>query len=480
MTDVFRACGPEIVMLAVAALLIVIETIFPGRWGRSKGFLALLGVAGASIPLYKTVGVSPALFDGGWATDSLALVFKAILLLTALLVIFISIDEQSDDHHAAGEYYILTVMAVLGMMVMASGKNLIIIYLGLELMAISFYILAGFNWFRQESSEASLKYVLTGLFASALLLYGISFLYGATGEIGLDALREVFASGEYSPVMALAGTVFLACGLAFKMGAVPFHMWMPDVLEGSPTPVAGFLAVGPKVAVLAVAARIFLTSLSPFHEVWIPLLWVVAALTILWGNLAAIAQGAVKRMLAYSSIAHVGYLLIALIAAGRYMEEGLPAMAFYLIVYAFMNLGAFGCLLWFERSLGETVTWQSLAGMWRRAPGMSILWSLFMFSLAGIPPTAGFIGKFWVLAAGWKAELYGLVFIGILGSVIGAFFYLRTIYAVYMLPEEEEGEKLPLRISPLAYALVIAALGVVAAGVVPQVFMLLATRAIPY
>jgi len=480
MTDVFRACGPEIAMLAVVGLLILLESVFPGRWGRSKGYLALLGVAGAFLLLNGTSGPPPALFGDGWGSDLLAVVFKVVLLLTTALVIFMSIDEQSDESPAAGEYYILTLMAALGMMVMASGKNLIVIYLGLELMAISFYILAGFTWYRQESSEGSLKYVLTGLFASALLLYGISFLYGATGEIGLDTLRQVFASGEYSPVMALAGTVFLACGLAFKMGAVPFHMWMPDVLEGSPTPVAGFLAVGPKVAVLAVAARIFLTSLSPLHEVWMPLLWVVAALTILWGNLAAIAQGSVKRMLAYSSIAHVGYLLIALIAAGRPTEEGLPAVAFYLIVYAFMNLGAFGCLLWFEKNLGEPVTWQSLAGMWRRAPGMSLLWSLFMFSLAGIPPTAGFIGKFWVLAAGWKADLHGLVFIGILGSVVGAFFYLRTIYAVYMLPEEDEGGKLPLRISPLAYALLIAAMGVVVAGVAPQVFMLLATRAFPY
>jgi NADH-quinone oxidoreductase subunit N len=479
MTDVFRACGPELVILAAAGLLVLLETLSPGRWGRSKGYLSLLGVAGAFLLLNRTGGPAPSLFSDGWGSDLLSVVFKIVLLLATALVIFMSLEEQTDESPAAGEYFILTLMASLGMMVMVSGKNLVVIYLGLELMAISFYILAGFTWHRRESSEGSLKYVLTGLFASALLLYGISFIYGATGEIGIDALREVFISGNYSPVMVLAGTVFLACGLAFKMGAVPFHMWMPDVLDGAPTPVAGFLAVGPKAAVLAVAARIFLTSLSPFHEMWMPMLWVMAALTILWGNLAAIAQSSVTRMLAYSSIAHVGYLLIALVAAGRHMEEGLPAVAFYLVVYSFMNLGAFGCLLWFERGQGETVTWRGMAGMWKRAPGLSLLWSLFMFSLAGIPPTAGFIGKFWVLAAGWKAELFGLVLLGILGSVVGAFFYLRTIYAVYMLPDEE-GEEMPLKLSPLAYALLLAACGVVVTGIYPQFFMVLAARALPF
>jgi NADH-quinone oxidoreductase subunit N len=480
MSEIFRACGTEIVLMAVAGLLIVAETLVPGRWGRSKGYLALLGVAGAFLPLYDTIGASPSLFGGGWASDDFAVVFKVVLLLASVLVIFMSIDEQSDDAPPAGEYYILTIMALLGMMVMVSGKNLIVIYLGLELMAISFYILAGFTWYREESSEGALKYVLTGLFASALLLYGISFLYGATGTIEFGALREIFTAGDYSPVMALVGVVFLTCGLAFKMGAVPFHMWMPDVLEGAPTPVAGFLAVGPKVAVLAVAARVFLVSLSPLYELWMPLLWTIAALTILWGNLAAIAQSSLKRMLAYSSIAHVGYLLIALVAAGRHQEEGLSAVAFYLVVYSFMNLGAFGCLLWFEKSLGEAVTWQGLAGIWRRAPAMAFLWSIFMFSLAGIPPTGGFIGKFWVLAAGWKAGLYGLVLIGIVGSAVGAYFYLRTIYAVYMLPEEGEAERMPMRLSPLAYAVVIAAAGVIVAGVVPQFFMVLAARAFPY
>jgi NADH-quinone oxidoreductase subunit N len=365
----------------------------------------------------------------------------------------------------------------VGMMVMISGNNLLVIYLGLELMAISFYILSGYNWLREDSSEGFLKYVITGLFASALLLYGISFLYGATGTIDLAQMGSLLSMGGYPRVMAIAGIALVTCGLAFKMGAAPFHMWMPDVLDGSPTSVAGFLAVGPKVAVLAVTARLFLTSFGSLQELWGPLLWVMAALTILWGNLAAIAQTRVKRMLAYSSIAHVGYLLIAMAAAGKGTEEGVSAIVFYLVVYSFMNLGAFGTLLWFERRTGEAVTWRGLAGISRRAPGMSFLLSLFMFSLAGIPPTAGFIGKFWIFVAGWHAGYYGLVLIGALGSLIGAFYYLRTIYAVYMLPEEE-GPALGMGFSPLVYAIAMAALGVILTGVMPSYVMALARRAL--
>ena len=479
MTGIFRTCGPEIVLLGMAGLLILAETVWPRRGGRSKGYLALIGVALSFLLLRESVGPAPDIFRGAWSADLYAVVFKVILLLATALVIFTSIDEQSESSGSSGEFYILVILAAVGMMVMVSGANLLVIYLGLELMAISFYILAGFTWFREESSEGSLKYVLTGLFASAILLYGVSFLYGATGTIALEELRSLLITGTYPQAMALAGVALVTCGLAYKMGAAPFHMWMPDTLEGSPTSVAGFLAVGPKVAVLAVIARIFLTSFSALHELWAPLLWMIAALTILWGNLAAIAQAGVKRMLAYSSISHVGYLLIAMVAAGREMKKATPAIAFYLVAYTFMNLGAFGTLLWFERKTGESVTWRGLAGMHRRAPLISILFSLFMFSLAGIPPTAGFIGKFWVFMAGWKAGYYALVIVGAAGSLVGAFYYLRTIYALYMMPDEE-GQKLVTEFSPLLYALLIMALGVLAIGVAPQFFMVLASQAFPY
>ena len=477
MTELFRSCGPELVLLGVAGLLILAETILPRQGGRTKGYFALLGIALAFPFLTKSIGPAPDIFHGAWIVDNVAFIFKMVLLLAAALVIFMSIDEYADAARAAGEFYILALLAVVGMMVMISGNNLLVIYLGLELMAISFYILSGYNWLREDSTEGFLKYVITGLFASALLLYGISFLYGATGTVDLAQMGSLLGMGGYPRVMAIVGVALVTCGLAFKMGAAPFHMWMPDVLDGSPTSVAGFLAVAPKVAVLAVTVRLFLTSFGSLHELWGPLLWTLAALTILWGNLAAIAQTRVKRMLAYSSIAHVGYLLIAMAAAGKGTEEGISAIVFYLVVYSFMNLGAFGTLLWFERKTGEAVTWKGLGGISRRAPGMSFLFSLFMFSLAGIPPTAGFIGKFWIFVSGWHAGYYGLVLIGALGSLIGAFYYLRTNYALYMLPEEE-GPALGMGFSPLVYAVMLAAIGVLLTGVMPSYVMALARRAL--
>jgi NADH-quinone oxidoreductase subunit N len=477
MTELFRSCGPELVLLGVAGLLILAEIVIPRQGGRTKGYVAFLGIALAFPLLTKSLGPAPEIFHGAWIVDYAAVIFKMVLLVAASFVILMSIDEYADAARAAGEFYILTLLAIAGMMVMISGNNLLVVYLGLELMAICFYILSGYNWLREDSSEGFLKYVLTGLFASALLLYGISFLYGATGTVDLLQMGGLLGMGGYPRVMAIVGIAFVTCGLAFKMGAAPFHMWMPDVLDGAPTSVAGFLAVAPKVAVLAVTVRLFLSSFEALHELWGPLLWTIAALTILWGNLAAIAQTRVKRMLAYSSIAHVGYLLIAMAAAGKGTEEGISAIVFYLVVYSFMNLGAFGTLLWFERKTGEAVTWKGLGGIGRRAPGMSFLFSLFMFSLAGIPPTAGFIGKFWIFLSGWHAGYYGLVLIGALGSLIGAFYYLRTIYALYMLPEEE-GPALGMGFSPLVYAVVLAAVGVLLTGVMPSYVMALARRAL--
>ena len=279
--------------------------------------------------------------------------------------------------------------------------------------------------------------------------------------------------------MVLAGVALLACGLAFKMGAAPFHMWMPDTLEGSPTPVAGFLAVGPKIAVLAVAARIFLTSFSSLHELWGPLFWTISALTILLGEPGRHCPGG--RQTHARLLQHRPRRLPAHRSRRRRQSDGRGdgGHRLYLAAYTFMNLGAFGTLLWFEKKTGESVTWRGLAGMHRRAPLMSLLFSLFMFSLAGIPPMAGFIGKFWVFVAGWRAGHYGLVLIGAAGSLVGSFYYLRTIYALYMLPDEE-APRLSTEFSPLVCALLLMALGVLAIGVAPQFVMVLAGRAIPY
>lgn len=477
MNEVFTACGPELLLLGAALLITVLESLWPKSGVRAKSFLALAALGGAVLLLPAAGDATPGLLAGVWSGDGLAVVFKAVILLAAILALFMSVEEIRQRSAAGGEYAILVLLAAVGMMIMVSGTDLVVIFLGLELMAVSFYILAGFTWFREASAEGALKYVIMGLFSSALLLYGISLVYGGVGATGIEQLSRVVRGSQLDPLI-LAGLAFIACGLAFKMGAAPFHMWMPDVLEGAPTPVAGYLAVGPKIAVLAVAVRIFATGFPDWFVLWGPVWWSLAALTIIWGNLAALAQDGLKRMLAYSSVAHVGYLLVAVVSAGG-SPEAVGSLAFYLLAYAFMNLGAFGALLWFERATGLELTWRDLAGFGRRHPGQGALFALFLLSLAGIPPTAGFTAKLWIFLEGWRAGHQGLVLVALLGSALGAYYYLRAVYALYLLPEPEEVPAPTASGSPaLTYALVLAAAGTALAGVLPRFFVELAALAV--
>ena len=478
MNEILAVCGPELLLLAAVAFITILESIWPARGLKVKAFFGVAALLGAFFLLPGAGTAAPALMAGLWSVDGLAVVFKFVILVAAFLSLLMSVEEIGQRSAAGGEFVILVLLAAVGMMIMASGADLVVIFLGLELMAVSFYILAGFTWVRETTAEGGLKYVITGLFASALLLYGISLVYGAAGSTGLERLAAV-ARGGQADALVLAGLAFVACGLAFKMGAAPFQMWMPDVLEGAPTPVAGYLAVGPKVAVLAVAVRIFDVGFPGWFALWGPVWWSLAALTVHWGNLAALAQASLKRMLAYSSVAHVGYLLVAVVASGGRPEATGP-LAFYLLAYAFMNLGAFGALLWFERTTGTELAWDDLAGFGRRYPAMGALFALFLFSLAGIPPTAGFPAKFWVFLEGWRAGHHGLIIVALLGSAIGAYYYLRAIYALYLLPDPDGGDTgpVPAVFSILTYAVVLAALGTAVAGIVPRHLIELAAQAL--
>jgi len=478
MNDILTACGPELLLLGAVALITVLESIWPKRGLGGKAFLGLAALVGAFVLLPATGSVSPEMLVGLWSVDGLARVFKFVILLAATLSLLMSVEEIGRRSRAGGEFVILVLLAAVGMMIMVSGVDLIVILLGLELMAVSCYILAGFTWFRATTSEGALKYVISGLFASALLMYGISLVYGASGTTGLERLATV-ARGGPADSLVLAGLAFIACGLAFKMGAAPFQMWLPDVLEGAPTPVAGYLAVGPKVAVLAVATRVFAAGFPGWFARWGPLWWSLAALTILWGNLAALAQDSLKRMLAYSSVAHVGYLLVAVVSSGS-NPEATGSLAFYLLAYTFMNLGAFGALLWFERTTGTELSWRDLAGFGRRYPAMGALFALFLLALAGIPPTAGFPAKFWVFLEGWRSGYQGLVLVALLGSALGAYYYLRAVYALYLLPDPDGAapEHSPAGFSLLTYAIMLAAVGTVIAGVLPRFFIALAAQAV--
>ncbi|MFA5354932.1 MAG: NADH-quinone oxidoreductase subunit N, partial [Thermodesulfovibrionales bacterium] len=360
-----------------------------------------------------------------------------------------------------GEYYSLLLFATAGMMLMASGRDLIIIYLGLELMALSTYILAGIKRHDIRSNEAAMKYFLLGSFSSALFLYGVSLLYGLTTTTDLYVIAERIGQTGISTTLLLA-MILVAVAFSFKIAAAPFHMWAPDVYEGAPTSVTAFMSVGPKAAGFAVIGRIFFTAFQPLQADWTPILIGIAILTMAVGNILAIVQTNIKRMLAYSSIAHAGYMLLGVISG---TSEGLSAMMTYLLIYAFMNMGAFAVVIMLEK--GEEI--KDYQGLSRSRPVLAGMMLVFMFSLTGIPPTAGFVGKFNLFMAAVHAGYAWLVVIAVIFSAISAYYYLRIIMNMYM---KEGPEEAIIHQSPtLNVAIAITVVMVLIIGVMPSVVL---------
>jgi NADH-quinone oxidoreductase subunit N len=344
---------------------------------------------------------------------------------------------------------------------MAQATNLIVVFLGLELLSIPLYILAGFARPQLESEEAAIKYFLLGAFATGFLVYGIALMYGATGTTDIARIAEVAQTGKNATLL-LVGAGLILVGLGFKVAAVPFHMWTPDVYEGAPTPVTGFMSVGAKAAGFASLLRVFFVGLHAVQTDWIPALAVLSALTMIVGNVVALSQTNLKRMLAYSSIAHAGYMLMGVAAGNR---AGLSAILFYLLAYAFTNIGAFAVLAVFARSEGEDQTFPQYAGLMRKQPWLAVAMIVFMFSLTGIPPTGGFFGKYYLFMAAVDGNLGWLAIIGVLTSVISAFFYLRVIVDMTMREPERE---MPNGLYPaLVTTLVVTTLGTLVLGVWP-------------
>jgi NADH-quinone oxidoreductase subunit N len=327
-----------------------------------------------------------------------------------------------------GEYYFLILCATLGMMIMAGGIDLISIFIGLETMAVSFYILAGFMKPNQRSNEAAVKYFLLGAFSLGILLYGMSLMYGLSGTTNLRQMAVIFASQPRDLRLVLA-VILVVAGVGFKIAAVPFHMWAPDVYEGAPTPITAFLSVGSKAASFAMLLRIFLEGLPSMSPDWQQLFWLLAVVTMTVGNVAAVSQTNIKRMLAYSSIAHAGYVLIGVVAG---TSRGVTAMLVYLFVYAFMQLGAFAVVALLHRrdTIGDEL--KDFSGLSARNPIAAFAMLLFMLSLGGIPPTAGFMGKFWLFGAAIDAHFYWLAVIGVLNSAISLYYYVRVVVFMYI------------------------------------------------
>lgn len=509
LTDL-RLIAPELIITVVACVALVMEVILPYKLSKWTAYFSLAGIALALVSLGAQFismggtfwfGSLPALtpidgFYGMVRIDGFALIFRAIFLMAAALAIAISIRYLDIEREQHGEYYSLVLFATVGMMFLGSGYDLITLYIALELMALTFYVLVAFTKRERRSNEAGMKYFLLGAFSSGILLYGMSVLYGVTGSTNLgkigtgvaEALSLVQKATEKTdPILGfrpllIMGMIALGAGLFFKVAAVPFHMWAPDAYEGAPTSVTAFLSTGSKAASFALYARIFFVALGPMQVEWAPLLGIVAALTIVVGNWAAITQENSKRLLAYSSISNAGYLLLALVANNTYGNIGL---VIYLIVYVFMNMGAFGVIISLRRRgiIGDNV--DDMTGLAQKAPGLAAMMAIFMLSLGGLPATGGFIGKYFLL---WglmqrgdtdhKRWYYWLAGWAVINIVVSFYYYIRFIRVMYL--GDQVADEQPLNLSPaLKTAMIFALIGILFIGVFPQPLIVLAKKLMP-
>lgn len=427
-------------------------------------WICALGLVLASVLAFSLWGSYEGAFQNTFLLDSFGLFFTQLFLGSALLTVLCSVDYVRQAAIRQGEYYALILFSTFGMVLMAAANDLIVFFLGLETMSIAVYVLTGMWRERSRASEAAMKYFIVGAFATGFLLYGIALIFGATGTTQLSRIGEYLTRPvAHWPIVLLAGVFLLLVGLAFKVAAFPFHFWVPDVYEGAPTPVAAFMAVAVKAAAFAGWARIFLHQIASLNTEWASLLWGLAILTMTVGNLLAIAQSSVKRMLAYSSVAHAGYLLIGVVAGD---EVGSSALLFYLLAYAAMTLGAFAVVIALKDGERDHEDYHDFAGLGWKRPFLGMAMSIFMLSLAGFPPFGGFAGKFYLFRSAVVTGYTELAVVGALNSVLSAIYYLRVIVNMYM--EEGGAEGKPLAGAPFLYlAIAIAAAATVYLGLLP-------------
>ncbi len=460
-----KLIAPHIALLGTALLVLMVEVFGHGRRRPEATWISLLGIGIAAAATGMSCHENRLGFSGMLAADGYSAFCNMIILIVGALTILVSSNYLKDERHEHGEYHALILLSMTGMMFMASATHLLLMFLALETMSIAIYALAGF--FRtKEGVESCFKYFLLGAFSSAFMLYGIALIYGATGTTQIHGIMEQFTQikGLASSPMALSGIALLIVGFAFKVAAFPFHGWTPDVYQGAPTSVTAFMATGVKAAAFAAFFRIFFVAFPATSPVWSQALWLLAVATMTMGNFAALAQRDVKRMLAYSSIAHAGYLLVGVVTATAAAGTG---MLFYLLSYAFMNIGAFACVIMLGRRGADSTNLDDYAGVGFKYPLLAAALTLFMFSMAGIPPTAGFIGKFLIFKAAIGKEFYWLAVIGVLNSAASVYFYLRVIVYMYFR-ERPEAAPEGLRSGPaITVATVVAAAAVLILGLAP-------------
>jgi NADH-quinone oxidoreductase subunit N len=473
-TSVFDAVIP-VICVTLAGLVVLLAESFRRKQERmALGGLAIIGMVGAAVASVLLWDRNATSF-GVVTADNFSIFVNLVILAVGILTVIFSQHTVERDALPGGEYYALLLFAIVGMMLMVQASDLLLLFLALETMSVAVYVLTGIRFGDARGTEAAFKYFLLGAFASAFLLYGIAFLYGVAGTTSLDGIGAVIAAQSMSgnPMILLA-IGLLIVGFGFKVGVVPFHQWSPDAYEGAPALVTGFMSTGVKAAAMAAFARVFLSALEPMISHWAPVLWAVAAVTMILGTVVGVAQTNLKRMLAYSSIAHAGYLLVAIVAGN---EVGKAALLFYLAAYALTNVAAFAVIALLGTRERPNDELRDYAGLWHSHPALAGLMTIVLLSLGGFPPTAGFIAKWYIFSAAVGSGYYWLAVIGVLSSVVSVFFYLRIVVMMYM--SERDARPVPLPIAAGAMAgLAVTVAGILYLGLLPSRFIDLANASI--
>jgi len=429
---------PIIILVAWAGLLLLVD-VFVKRT-RLTFTLSVIGILVTLISALYQTGESYSGFNGMVAVDGFSVFLNALFLVSGFAGMAVAYNYNRRMGLDRGEYTILMMFSISGMMLMASAADLIVVFLALELLSIPLYVLAGFARPKAESEEAALKYFLLGAFAGGFVVYGVALVFGATGTTGLEGITSAIAAGSADLTLLMIGAALILVGFGFKVAVVPFQMWTPDVYQGAPTGVTAFMAVGSKAAGFAALLRILITAFPVLAVDFTPVLWVLAVLTMIFGNIVAIAQTNIKRMLAYSSIAHAGYIFMALVTFGQadLASDAVASSLFYLLAYAVTNFGAWSVVIALEKNEGVGLELEDYAGLGKKYPGLAAAMMVFMLSFTGIPPTLGFMGKFFLFRTVLEAGFVGLAVIGVLTSLVSAYYYLRVLVIMYMKEGEPE------------------------------------------
>jgi NADH-quinone oxidoreductase subunit N len=459
-----------VLVLSVFGMMVLITDLFIGKDKSILVFMSLTGLLMAAISSLAKFNLPVHSFNGAYVVDHLSVFFTFIFCISSAMAILLSVDFNKREEIKVGEYYSLILFCTVGMIVLASSTDMIMIFLGIEIISISLYILAGVRRKDIKSNEAALKYFLLGAFATGFLLYGMALIYGSTGSTKLSIISKVVSEGQIiSEPLMLMGVVLLIIGFSFKIAAVPFHMWAPDVYQGAPTPVTAFMAVGPKAASLAAFYRVMTEAMPELSYSWEILLCIVSVLSMFIGNLGAIMQTNIKRLIAFSSVSHVGYLLIAIIAKSSLSSSSLM---FYMLTYAFMIFGVFGIVILLGRKGDENLEIENYSGLAYKHPIIALTMTIFLLSLGGLPPLAGFVAKFYIFSAALKEGYLILVIIAVLNSAISLYYYLKVIVFMYM---KEPVKPFNITLSPMTLLVIaISVFGTIQLGIYPDPIISLA------